>query len=98
MRVSGVLNVRIVLKFANDVTVTPSALHFSNLAVFQMNFDTRPKTAGAVGAGDDAVGLGVGETVDPFGVVFGIVIEVLAVLAGARIWIHEQVTKPVDTA
>ncbi len=80
VRVGSVVDMRVGLKFADNVAVSASAFHFRNFAVFEMNFHARPKAAGPVGARDHAVGFGVGRTVNPLGKVFGIIVEVLPVL------------------
>src|SRR2546427_2067117 len=98
MRVGGVVDVRVVLKFTDNVAVLAPAFHYRNFAVFEMNFHAGPKAAGAVGAGDHAVSLGVGGTVSPFGKVFRIIVKVLTVLPGCGVGIHQQMPTPVDTA
>src|SRR6266481_373569 len=98
MRVGGVVDVRIVLKLPDDIAVAAPAFYVCDFAVFQMNLHAWPKAAGTVRAGDHSVGLGVWRTVDPFRVVFWVVVEVLAVLAGGRVWIHQQMAPPVDSA
>src|SRR3989442_11693833 len=98
MRVRGVVDVRVVLKFTDNVAVPASAFHFRNFAVFEMNFHARPKAAGPVGARDHSVGLGAGRTVNPFGKVFGVIVKVLTVLTSCGVGIHQQMPTPVDTA